>query len=559
MISRRTFIQTSVASGTLLGLGFINPISLRAKVKGAASFDILIKNGLIYTGDGRRPISGDLGIKEGKIAAIGNIGDTADQILDASGLAVSPGFIDIHSHTDTNLLQCPAGDSKLYQGVTTEMGGMCGSSPFPYADATYAKQKDTLRFGYPYWQHIDGFYAALEKNKMGINYCSSTGQGRLRAMAVGSYAVPATPEQLTRMKDFLTKQLEMGCIGLSSGLEYTPGSYASTDELVALCKVVAKYNGLYSIHMRNESNGVEEALQEAINIARLSGVRLEVSHLKAAYPKNWHKVPILLRMIDDAVASGVDVAFDRYPYTAFSTGLGTFLPVKERQGGSAQTIARLKDPQKSKEIARFVADKLQDLGGPQNVLIVSCRKTENRQFRGKTLQEGAQIAEMEAVDFLIYLLISENMSVRYLGFAMSQENLQLLYAHRLGIPASDSSVFSPTGPLSTGIVHPRAYGTFTRFLGTFVREQKVVDLQTAIYKISALPASRLGLKERGLLIPGYHADVVVFDPKTIGELTTYTEPHKFGKGIEHVFVNGVWTIKEAKHTGALAGSVLRLG
>jgi len=558
MLSRRTFLQTSAIAGAALGLGITNPLRVQARAKGA-SFDVIIKNGLIYAGDGRAPIPGDLGIKEGKIAAIGNLGDSADQVLDVAGRAVSPGFIDIHSHTDTNLFQCPAGDSKLYQGVTTDVGGNCGDSPFPYSDADFAQRKDQLRYGYPYWQHIDGFYQALEKNKIGINYASFTGQGQLRSIVVGEHAVEATPEQLKLMKDILAKQMELGSMGMSCGLEYTPGSYASNDELVELCKVVAKYNGLFAIHMRNEDDFVEESVKESIDIARRSGVRLQISHLKAQNAANWHKAPILLKMIDDAVASGVDVAFDRYPYTAFSTGLSSFVPLAERQGGRAEVIARLKDPQKGKEIAIYGASRIERLGGPQNVVITSSRQPENLKYIGKNLREGSQMAGMDVQEFVHYLLISENMGVNIIGFAMAEENLKLLFAHKLGMPASDGSVYSPQGPLSNSMPHPRSYGTFPRFLGTYIREHKVVDLKTAVYKMTALPASRLGIKDRGLLIPGYRADVVVFDPATVCELSTYEQSHQFNKGIEHVFVNGVWTVKQEQHNGALAGSALRLG
>lgn len=557
MISRRKFLQTSALAGAALGLGL--PNSLQARVKGAISFDILIKNGLIYTGDGRKPISGDLGIKEGKIAAIGNLGDTANQVVDAGGHAVSPGFIDIHTHTDTNLFQSPAGDSRIYQGVTTDVGGNCGGTPFPLSDSQYAERKDQLRYGHPTWQHVDGFYSALEKNKIGINYASYTGQGELRSIVVGNNAVTATPAQIEEMKTILAKQLEMGSIGMSCGLEYTPGSYASNDELVELCKVVAKYNGLFSIHMRNEDDRVTESVEESIDIARRSGVRLQISHLKAQNAANWHKAPILLKMIDDAVASGIDVAFDRYPYTAFSTGLSSFVPLQERQGTMAEVIARLKDPQKGKEIAAYGTSRIERLGGPQNVVITSSREPENQQYIGKNLKECAEMAKMEVQEFVHYLLISENMGTSIIGFAMAEDNLKLLFAHRLGMPASDGSVYSPQGPLSNSMPHPRSYGTFPRFLGTYIREHKVVDLSTAIYKMSALPASRLAFKDRGLLIPGYRADVVVFNPDTVCELSTYAQPHQFNRGIEHVFVNGAWAIKNEQHTGTLSGEVLRLG
>ena len=559
MFSRRKFFQTSAIVGVALGFGCTNPIRVRAKANSSVSFDVLIKNGLIYKGDGGAPVLGDLGIKDGKIAAIGKLGDTADQILDATGRAVSPGFIDIHSHTDTNLFVCPAGDSKLYRGITTEVGGTCGGSPFPYSDAEFARQKDQLRYGYPYWQNIDGFYQALENNKIGINYASFTGQGQLRSIVVGNNAVTATSAQIKQMKDILAKQLEMGSMGLSCGLEYTPGSYASNDELVELCKVVAEYDGLFCIHMRNEDDYVEESVKEAIDIARRSGVRLQISHLKAQNAANWHKVPILLKLIDDAVASGVNVAFDRYPYTAFSTGLNSFIPIEERQGGRDEVIARLKNPSKAKEIANYGASRIERLGGPQNVVITSSRQERNQKYIGKNLKECAELSGMDALEFVYDLLISENLGVSIIGFAMAEDNLKLLYAHSLGMPASDGSVYSPQGTLSNSMPHPRSYGSFPRFLGTYVREQKVVDLQTAVYKMCALPASRLGIKDRGLLMPGYHADVVVFDPATVCELSTYAQPHQFNKGIEHVFVNGVWTVKNEQHTGALAGSVVQLG
>ena len=559
MLSRRRFLQNTAAAavtGAALGLGL--PGRLQARAKGAASFDVLIKNGLIYTGDGRAPIPGDLGIKDGKIMAMGQLGDTADQLIDAQGKAVTPGFIDIHSHTDTNLFQCPAGDSKLFQGVTTDVGGNCGDSPFPYSDEEFARRKGSLRHGYPYWQDIDGFYDALTKNKIGINYMSYTGQGQLRSAVVGDNAVPSTPEQLAKMKKILAKELEMGSLGISFGLEYAPGSYASNEELLEMCKVVAEYNGLFAIHMRNEDDRVEEAIKEAIQFARLSGVRLQISHLKAQNAANWHKGPAMLKLIDEARSSGVDIAFDRYPYTAFSTGLNSFIPLQDRQGSNADVVARLKDPVKRKEIAAYGASRIERLGGPKNVVITSGDKPHNRQYIGKNLEESAALAQKDIDTFLYDLLIDENTSVSMIGFAMAESNLDLFYSHHLGMPASDGSVYSPQGPLSESMPHPRSYGTFPRFLSQFVRDRKVLDLPTAIYKMTALPASRLHLKDRGLLIPGYRADVLVFDLNQIKETSEYPAPHQLAQGIDHIFVNGVWTLQGGQYTGARAGEVLRL-
>jgi N-acyl-D-amino-acid deacylase len=261
-------------------------------------------------------------------------------------------------------------------------------------------------------------------------------------------------------------------------------------------------------------------------------------------------------MIDDAVASGVDVAFDRYPYTASSTGLSSFISLRDRQGSRAEVIARLNDPQKIKEFARSVDSRLKRIGGPQNIIISSSRLEENRKYVGKNLQECSELSNMEIPDFIRNILISENMNVSYISFSMSEDNLNLLYAHPLAMPGSDGSVNS-ANTTSNSLPHPRAFGTFTRFLSKYVREKKVIDLQTAIYKMCALPASRLQIKDRGMLIPGYRADVVVFNPATVCELSTYAQPRQYNTGIEHVFVNGVWTVKREKHTGALAGSVIR--
>ena len=554
-INRREFLAAAAGAAAAAGLGLANP--LRATVRETTAFDILIKNGLIHAGNGRAPVAGDLGIKDGKIAAIGNLGNNAGQVVDATALAVSPGFIDIHTHTDTNLFGTPAGDSHIHQGVTTDIGGNCGSSPFPYSDSEYAPKKDTLRHGHPYWQHIDGFYAALEKNKIGINYASLTGHGRLRSAVMGNTnTAKAAPAQIKQMQELLAKQMESGSAGMSCGLIYKPGIYATTDELVELCKIVAKYDGLFSIHMRSEQNTVVESLRESIDIARRSGARLQISHIKTAGSQNWHKAPLMLKLIDEAAASGIDIAFDRYPYLASSTGLSQLLPLSTKQGATAQIIARLKDPQKAGEIDRSTASRLKNLGGPRNITISSCRKKENWKYVGKNIEECSNLSGIDAPEFIRHILISENLSVNMISNTMSEDNLRLFYAHPLAMPGSDGSARSAKASPGSH-PHPRNFGAFPRFLGTYSRELKIVGLPAAIYKMSALPASRLRLKDRGLLSPGYRADVVVFDPKTICELSTYTEPRQYNKGIEHVFVNGAWTIKHARHTGALAGSVIR--
>lgn len=535
--SRREFIKGSVIAGAAFGLGFAGSGLLRANNR----FDTIIKGGVIYNGEGGAPFIGDVGIKGDRISAIAaSLGDSADSIIDATGKIVSPGFIDIHTHTDGNLIDAPLGDSKIMQGVTTDIGGNCGDSPFP--DASF--------------NSIDKFYDSLPK-AIGINYGSFTGQGTLRQFVVGNKDVRCTDAQLQEMKRVLAQQMEQGSIGISCGLEYTPGSYASNQEIAELCKVVASYGGLFAIHMRNEDDRVEESVKEAISIARAAGVKLQISHLKAQNAANWHKAPALLRLIEDAEREGLDIAFDRYPYIAFSTGMSSFIPLDKRDGGVSEVIGRLKDNETSRAIGEYAIARIKRLGGPSNVVVTSCKTAENKRFIGKNVEECAQMSSKEPWPFIRDLLIEENLSVDIIGFAMTEENVSMFLSHRLGMPASDGSVYSPYGPLGQKMPHPRSYGTFPRFLGKYCREQKLVNLSTAIQKCTSLPASRVGLKERGVLQPGFFADVVLFDFDSIIDTADFQNPHQFAKGIEEIFVNGVHTISKGEVLQGRGGTLLR--
>jgi N-acyl-D-amino-acid deacylase len=535
-ISRRGFIKSSLLAGAALGFGFDGLANIRVNNR----FDTIIKNGVIYSGNLREPVRGDLGIKNGKISAIGDLGESADIIVDAGGKAVSPGFIDIHTHTDSNLFDAPLGDSKIYQGVTLDIGGNCGDSPFP------SKK----------WESAGKFFDDLRSEGRGINYGSFLGQGSLRSRFVGDNNVPATADQLKEMKRYIDEQMEMGATGISCGLEYTPGSYADEKEITELCKVVAKHNGLFAIHMRNEDDRVEAALDEAIRIATGAGVKLQVSHLKAQNAANWHKAPDLLKRIEKAQKAGLNIAFDRYPYIAFSTGMSTFIPINDRQGTTEEVVARLRDTEQSKKIGDYAKSRIERLGGPQNVVVTSCRQPQNKRFIGLNVEECAKLTSMDSWEFIRELLIEENANVDIIGFAMREENVKLFLSHPLGMPASDGSVYSPIGRLGESMPHPRSYGTFPRFFGKYCRDEKLMSLSEAVHKATALPASRLGLRKRGLLEIGYHADVVVFDSEKIIDTATFASPHQFAKGIDHVFVNGIYTIKEGKPTGKLGGVIL---
>ena len=552
-MNRRDFLKTSALGAAALGFTSLTG----CKVTTRQSFDTIIKNGVIHAGDGKAPIVGDIAIRDGKIAALGkDLGTSAENIVDAQGLVVSPGFIDIHTHTDTNLFDAPKGDSRIFQGITTDLGGNCGYCPFVYSDEAWEGRKDRPRHGGPAWRDIDGFYQRLTENKIGINYASLVGHGDVREAVVGPYNVKASDDDIKKMCRILDHQLELGAIGLSYGLEYAPGCYCDTREMVELNKVVKQRNALYTIHMRNEDDHVLEAMDEAILAARDSGARLEISHLKAQNPANFDKIDQMLGKIDDAVSAGIDIAFDRYPYTAFSTGFTSFIPIELRDGTSEDIYARLNDPGTCEKIKAYAYSRLERFGGPQQVVVAGCNDPANAVYAGKNLAECCKISGMDEWEMIRYLLISEKLSVSQATFAMKEENLKKIYAHRLSMPASDGSVYSPEGVLGTELPHPRSYGTFPRFFEKFVREDKVIDLATAVWKCTGLPASRMKLKERGMLIPGYAADITVFNPDTIADLSTYAKPHTFPAGIEHVFVNGVHTIKNGSHTGVLAGVVL---
>ncbi len=557
MLSRRNFIKLSVLSGTGALIGCKSSGS--SNISANARFDTIVKNGLVYDGTGAKPLKADVGIKEGKITAIGDLGDSAHQLIDAEGMAVSPGFVDMHGHSDTKFFICPEADSRIYQGITTEVGGNCGYGPFP-RNKQYAEQfKDMPLSERKEWGELDEFFTALDKHKLSINFATYTGHGDIRAAIIGAHDIQPTADQLKQMKALLQYTIEQGSFGMTTGLEYAPGCYALEHELTELCKVVAKNNGLYATHMRNEGDYVEESLAEAINTARNSGVRIEISHLKAQNEPNWHKLPKILKTIEDTRKSGIDIMFDRYPYTAYSTELPMFIPQWALQGSRDEKVAKIGDKSSAAKIDEYALAKIKEQGGGKNILITSCKTEGNRMYIGKNLEECAEISGKSMPAFIRNLLVEERMDVDIIGFTMSEENLRMILSHPLSMPVTDGSIYAQQGPLSLIMPHPRCYNTFPRFIGKYGRDEGLLSMAEAIKKATSVPANRIGLKHRGQIQIGYHADIVVFNPNTIIDQSDYTNPHQLPLGINHVFVNGEWTIKDGKHTGAMGGMTLRKG
>lgn len=550
-INRREFVKT----GTFAAAGTLVNCAVRP------AFDTIIINGLVADGaaDEMRPL--DIGVRDGTIAALGDLQQaSAKRVIDAANLVVAPGFIDIHTHTDVQLLVNPLAESKIYQGVTTEVGGNCGSSHFPLNKADFLEMKKDLAERYDLdadWRTASKFLSVLEKAKPSLNFATFVGHGQIRSTVVGKNDVAPTNEQLRGMQRMLEQALDEGCVGLSTGLEYAPGSYAKTDELIALCNIVARRNKVYATHMRNEDDMVEEAIGEALRISRETGVSLQISHLKSCNQANWHKTRRFLEMLARERANGIPVHADRYPYIAYGTELSALLPLWARQGSTDEILRRLENPADIDKIKPYTEGRGQRIGGWDRVQISSCFTDANKRWEGKTIQQCCHETNAEPFEFIRKLLLQERNRVGMVGFAMDETNLHHVLKSPLVMIGSDGNAISPKGKLGDGTPHPRFYGTFPRVLGRYARDEKLFDWPTAVKKMTSMPAEKLGLANRGFIKQGYIADITIFDPRTVIDKATFTQPHQFAEGIRFVFVNGMVTINDGKHIGTQAGTVIR--
>jgi N-acyl-D-amino-acid deacylase len=531
----------------------------------AASFDLVITNGHVIDGTGSPWYSGDIGIREGRIAAIGNLTATPrKRTIDAAGKVVAPGFIDLLGQSEITILVDPRLPSKIYQGITTEITGE-GDSVAPLNDAliqgghsTYDHYKIT-----PDWRTFREYFARLEKQGMGINLASYVGATTVRSMVLGEENKQPTPEQLDQMRALVRDAMKDGAVGLSTALEYAPAPYAKTDELIALAAEAGKFGGIYSTHMRNESDSVLGAIDEALRIGREAHVPVEIWHIKVAGKNNWGRMPEVVAKINAARAAGADVTADTYAYTAWYNDFSAFVPAWAHEGGTAKLVERLKDPATRARIRKDMLtpskewdNEWQEIPGPEAVMIGVVQNPKLLPLQGKRLSEIANLWNKDPMDALFDFLI-EDPSSDVAVFGMSQPDVTLALQQPWVAIDNDSSGTSPEGILGQEHPHPRAYGTFPRILRKYVREDKALTLEDAIRKFSALPAQRLRLTDRGVLKAGMSADVVVFDPATVRDLATFDNPNQLSEGMEYVLVNGVPVIDQGKMTGARPGKVLR--
>jgi N-acyl-D-amino-acid deacylase len=528
-------------------------------------FDIVIINGHIIDGTGSPWYSGEIGIRDGKIAAIGNLAAAPrKRTIDAAGKVVAPGFIDMLGQSELTILVDPRLPSKIYQGITSEITGEGGSAA-PLNDAII--QAD--RSGYehlkitPDWRTLRQYFARLEKQGMGINLASYVGATQVRRMVLGDADIQPTAAQLDQMKALVRGAMTDGAAGLSTALEYAPAPYAKTDELIALATEAGKFGGIYSTHLRNESDSVLEAIDEALRIGREAHIPVEIWHIKVAGKNNWGGMPKVVARINAARAAGADVTADTYAYTAWYNDFSAFIPPWAHDGGTAKLVERLKDPATRVHIRKDILtpskdwdNEWQEIPGPEAVMIGAVENEKLLPLQGKRLSEIAKLWNEDPMDALFDFLI-EDPSTGVAVFGMSQPDVTLALQQTWVAIDNDSEGTSPQGILGQAHPHPRAYGTFPRILAKYVREEKVLTLEDAIRKFSALPAQRLRLTDRGVLKAAMWADVVIFDPATVRDRATFDNPNQLSEGMEYVLVNGVPVIDGGNLTAALPGKVLR--
>jgi N-acyl-D-amino-acid deacylase len=494
--NRRNFLKQSTTAA--LGLA-VFPFP---RIQSAPSFDIVIRGGTLLDGTGGPPWKADLGLVGDSISAIGSIApEQGKKVIDASGLHVSPGFIDIHTHSDGEILRYPTADSRVYQGVTTELTGNCGGSSAPLEgfEADERRVRFEERYGIQAdWTGVDSYCQKVEQTRISLNHAHLLGHGTLRSNTMGDVDRPATDDEMKTMLRALEKGLDEGAFGLSTGLEYVPGRFTDPEEITAMAQVVSRRGGIYSSHIRNEEVLLLAAVSEAIQVGRRTGVRVEIAHLKAAGQPNWGMQIAALHLIESARREGIQVLADAYPYTAYSTGLTILMPAWAMDGGWTELSKRLEDPSDRSRIRSAVMQSIREDPGDYDLIVISSLRTEkNQNLLGRNIAQIAETWGMEPIDAALRLLVEEEGSVGFIGHGMSSENVERVLAHPLVMIGSDGSSMAPEGPAAKTRPHPRSYGAFARVLAYYARERAIFDLPTAVKKMTSMPADQIGLRDRG--------------------------------------------------------------
>lgn len=512
----------------------------------------------VYDGSGAPWFRADICVTGEVISEVAPPGTGSGREVDVSGLVLSPGFIDAHSHSDIPLMADGRAASKIYQGVTTEVIGQCGSSGAPLNDETrevvamWLQQSDLD----PDWNTMAEYMQRLESQGIAVNVCALVGHRNLRQTAMGGDDRPPSDDEMDHMKKLLHEGMRDGAYGLSTGLIYPPGAFAKPPELEALAEELRKYGGLYVTHMRDEGDGLIESIGESIQLGERAGVPVHISHFKAVGPDNWGKGLEALISLERARERGIDVTCDQYPYTASATGLTAMLPHWAHDGGREALMKRLEDDTARSQLMEHLKT-TNKIRSWEDILISRVSSEDRRNLEGMNMDQVAAEMDLPPEQAVLDLLHQENLAVGMVTFGLSEEDVQTIMAHPLTMIGSDGSALATDGPLAGGKPHPRNYGTFPRVLGRYSRDEGVLPLAEALRKMTSLPAARMGLGDRGLIKPGFKADLVAFEPATVREAGTFSEPDQYAKGIEHVMVNGQFALKDGSQTEQLAGRVLR--
>ena len=556
--------MTRLWSFLILSILLWLPLMVAGQTPQSISFDVLIMGGTVYDGTGSAPVRTDVGLRTDRIVAIGNLSSASARIVvDARGLAVAPGFINMLSHSEESLIIDGRSQGEIRQGVTTQIFGEGSMGPLSEEmKQRWLTEQGDLKYDIP-WTTLVDYLTYLEQRGISQNVASFIGAATVREYVIGLEDKKATPAQLMQMCDLVRHEMEAGALGISTALIFPPDAYASTEELIELCKVAAKYRGKYISHMRSEGNLLLEAVEELIRISREAGVPAEIYHLKAAGEANWQKMDQVIALIEQARREGLQITADMYLYTAGATGLTASMPPWAQDGGYQTLVKRLQDPVTRQRITKAMRTHSQDwenfyllAGSPDRVFLIGFKSETLKPFTGKSLAEVAQRRSRDPVETIMDLVIEDGSRVEAVYFLMSDENLKKQLRHPWVSLCSDAASMAPEGNFLKSSTHPRAYGNFSRLLGKYVRDERVISLSEAIRRLSGLPATNLGLDHRGFIMEGMFADIVVFDPVTIADRATFEQPHQYAVGVKTVFVNGTQVFKDGEHTGLKPGRAL---